>query len=213
MCFASVANIFVFSLTYWKILKLSFVTTSIIIVLFCINEQTCLPLIQKFQYQFPKERVCPCKPRPREFLGIVLVERLMHHVCVGITIDEHTHAFGYFLVAVACECTHHDAHWSFIIAADVWTSNAFCCYPLDEIWIALTKYKSARVKINGILLRHFCNVWKRKKAWHIGIVHEQLVSEAIHFVSVARAVAWIQVNGMFLQSCFYFVGQSMAFVS
>ena len=48
-----------------------------------------IPIIECFPQQFSKQCIGPCKPAPCEFLGIILVERLVHEPGTGMRFLEH----------------------------------------------------------------------------------------------------------------------------
>ena len=57
------------------------------------------------------------------------------------------------------------------------------------------------------LYNYITQVRHGKETWHIGIVHQEMISESVYLESIDGTELRMVVCGIFLQGCLHFVGQ------
>ena len=172
-----------------------------------------LTIVHQLDDELAEEGVLPSEPRAGEYLRIVLVEGFVHEARIGIRRHQHFDASLYFLVALAGESLHHDAHRPNHVVSHVRTTDAFACCTLEEVRIAVAPYKSASVLIDRVVDVHIAQVGHGEEAWHIGIVHKEMIAESVYLERIDGTELRMVVSGIFLQGCLYFVGQVQALLS
>ena len=139
--------------------------------------------------------------------SVLHVERLVDHARVGIGVHEHLHTLLNLLVVAAGKGTHDDTHGPGHVVAHVWAADTFAGLTPEEVGIVLAPYKAARVLVDGVVDVYIAQIGHGQQAGHIGIVHEQLVAEAVYLKGIDLAVLGMVVYGVFLQGFLHLVGQ------
>ena len=94
----------------------------------------------------------------------------------------------------------------------MWSANALACLTFEEVRIVEAPYKTAGILINRIINRHITQIRHCQQARNVGVVHQHVVTKTVHLESINLSVFGMIVNGIFLQGCFHFVCQSLAFI-
>ena len=135
----------------------------------------------------------------------------MDEARVGIRREQLAHTGADFIVVLRRERLHHNRHRPSVAVADVRTADALASLATEEVGIVLAPHEAARVQIDGVVHRHVAEVAHRQERRHVGIVHQQLVAEAIDLESVNRTVFRMLVHGILFQCRFHLIGQCRAF--
>ena len=141
------------------------------------------------------------------------MERLVHESRAGIGLHQHLDAGLDFPVVLAGEGLHHDTHGPHHVVSDVRAAYTLAGLPLEEVGVVFAPHESAGVLVDGVVHVDIAEVGHGQQAGYIGIVHEQLVAEAVDLEGVDLAIFRVVVHGILLQSGLHLLGQCGALLS
>ena len=87
------------------------------------------------------------------------------------------------------------------------TSDTLAGLAAEKPGVVLAPHKAARVLIDGVVHRHIAQIAHRQERRRVGIVHQQVVAEAVDLESIDLAVLRMVDNGILPQRLLYLVGQ------
>ena len=131
----------------------------------------------------------------------------MNEARVGIGAHDHLYALLDLGIVLRGERLHHDRHWPSHVVAYMRATNAFAVLAFEEVRIVLAPHKAAGVLVDGVVDVDITEVRHSEQRRNVGIVHEEMVAEAVNLVSVDLAILGVVDNSIFLQSGRHLVGE------
>lgn len=123
-------------------------------------EQVEFATIYQCDNQLAKQGVGPRKPRAGEFVGIILMERLVHEAFAGICVKQHLETLLDFFIIVACERPHYYAHRPNIIIAYMGATYSTTGSATEKVRVVFAQHKTASVLVNRVVDIHLAQIWQ-----------------------------------------------------
>src|SRR3712207_4824877 len=106
--------------------------------------------------------------------------------------------FPYTTLFRSCEGSHHDTHGPRHVESHVGAAYSLARLAAEEVRVVLAPHETAGVLIDGGVDVDVAKVSHGQQAGHVGVVHDELIAEAIYLKGVYGAIFGVMVHGVFL---------------
>ena len=127
------------------------------------------------------------------------MERLVDEARAGVGGQQGAHAPTNLVVGGGGEALHHDRHGPRHVVAYVGSAYALARLATEEAGIVVAPHEASRVLVDGVGGVHIAHVAHAEERRHVGVVHEELVAEAVDLIGVDLAILGVVVDGVGLQ--------------
>ena len=93
------------------------------------------------------------------------------------------------------------------------SADTFACLAFEEVRIVFAPHEFTGILIDRIVYIYITQIRHGKQARYIGIIHQEVISEAVYLKSIDFTIFRVVVYRIFLQCCLYFLCQVFAFLS
>ena len=93
------------------------------------------------------------------------------------------------------------------------SADTFACLAFEEVRIVFAPHEFTGILIDRIVYIYITQIRHGKQARYIGIIHQEVISEAVYLKCIDFTIFRVVVYRIFLQCCLYFLCQVFAFLS